>query len=536
MAMVRMTVIILLGLLLVVPGQAQKKKKTRELKLGAGKVFKCEDLPVEFKVPVKSIQTIKKRLQKNMKAQFGFSKFNYEICLETTRASALEQFRESVIRQMQDKHPSVQPQIRRGLEFGGMKGMTITLPGFRRRKGADYLIINAVDVPAQGIVILLISGPRLEKDQLTRLNSWLMPTFRMSGEEGDDLLFESRVVHVQSGLSYRVPRGSMNRGTPTQDHIFEGHAPGGIFVRVDRQQTTEDSDLKNLLKDWASGAKAIGKSRKVTTRSSGGEAICALFDKYGGKPVRALCAFKPNDTTTFRIEIAGSEMPLLHLERMMSVLEWLDIPTLEEETAGWKKKVEEAVKAGDERTLKKYGRRIADRYYLTASLELARIILKSGPERAQRYALACLEKGGSPGVDFIHIRKAMSNSKYRTRVKMRVKAAEAMGALVNLKCSNYLLQLIRDKETKVAKAAILALGNHKANRKKTIPVLIRQFDQVTKEGKSRSAKKKLRLSRLGDAFRTALRELTGQDFKSPKAARTWLTANRKILNKEELKK
>ena len=187
--------------------------------------------------------------------------------------------------------------------------------------------------------------------------------------------------------------------------------------------------------------------------------------------------------------------------------------------------------------MKKIARRLPDRYYLKSAMELARLILvKGAEEKAQIYVLRCIEQGGTPDTDFVYVKKALTNSKYRDRTKMRVKAVEALGALEALKCTNYLLQVIRDKETKVAKAAILALGRHKANRKKSIPILIRQYNQVLKEGKSKNPKKKLKLSRLGDAFREALRDLTATDIKDVDAAKDWLRANKKFLNKEELKK
>jgi len=49
---VRWIAVVITALLLALPGQAQKKKKkTRELELGTGRLHKCEALNVEFKVP-----------------------------------------------------------------------------------------------------------------------------------------------------------------------------------------------------------------------------------------------------------------------------------------------------------------------------------------------------------------------------------------------------------------------------------------------------------------------------------------------------
>lgn len=535
---VRWIAVVITALLLALPGQAQRKnKKPRELELGAGKNYRCAALNVEFKVPTKCIPANKGGLPANVKAFFQFKKHNYTIEVGQTQAGKLEDLRESIVKDLERNHPAATYSIVRGKIYGGLKSLTIFISGIANARGRNYIIYNAVDVPVKGIVRVLITGPKKEVAQVKKLSDWLMPTFRLSGEEGDDLLFERRVVDVGSGLSYRVPIGAVPSKTATPGILFEGQAPGGAYVKVAAPPAAGEASLGSLLKDWASGAPAKNKPHAVATRASGGEAKCALFDRYGGRPERAICAYRPNDSSVFHIEVTGSKMPMLHLERMVSVLEWVDIPAQEKKVSGWRSQVEEAIKAKDERTLKKIARRLPDRYYLKSAMELARLILiKGAPEKAQIYVLRCIEQGGTPDTDFVYVKKALTSSKYRDRVKMRVKAVEALAALEALKCTNYLIQVMRDKETKVAKAAILALGRHKANRKKSIPILIRQYNQVLTEGKSKNPKKKLRLSRLGDAFREALRDLTGTDIKDVDAAKDWLRANKKFLMKEELKK
>jgi HEAT repeat protein len=165
------------------------------------------------------------------------------------------------------------------------------------------------------------------------------------------------------------------------------------------------------------------------------------------------------------------------------------------------------------------------------------LIVKSGPERAQIDALDAIERGGDPDADYITIRRALTNSRFKDRTKMRIRAAEALGAFVNLKSTNLLVKLARgDKDTLVAKAAAITLGRHRANRKKVIPFCVRQWDRAVKDVEKKDSKKALRGSRLGDAHRHALRGLTGVDFKNPKEARDWWHKNQKIVSQEELVK
>ena len=471
-------------------------------------------------------------------AVFGVQGYNFQFELGRTKAPRLEDGREGIIRGVEKNHPSATTQIKRGFTVGGMNAMTIVVSGMRSNQGRDYLIFNMVDVPVQGIIKFVLAGSGSDRGLLDKINEYILPTFRLMGEEGDDLIFDPRVVNTETGLSYRIPRGATPGKKSEAATIFEGTIPGGAFVRVDRVADAGDTDLSKLLDVWTKGAKAILKPFETKTLSEKGQARLALYDRYGGRPVRAMLAFRPGADQTFRIEVAGSQSPLLQAERMASVMDWIDIPAAEAEVRSWLPKVDQALKDDDESTLKRYARRARDRYYLKASLEVARKIVTSAPEKPQEYALQCLEKGGDADVDFNVVKRAFSSSKFKDRTRMRRAAVDAMGNMVNLKVTNYLIRVARgDKDDMVAKQAAMALGRHKVNRKHILPVAIREWGTALKDRTSRNDKKKLRGSRMGDAYRDAVRMLTGQmELKDPDAARDWMQANSKILKDEELVK
>jgi hypothetical protein len=532
----RLVSLALTGLLIAAPAFAQGHGKPEKIVLGVGKLFKSEPLKVEMKIPEQFTAQVEK-LPKSLAAVFYCPGYNFQVELGQTRAPQLEDARESIISDLKRNHPSASHQIKRGFQVGGMNAMTISISGIRLANNRDYLIFNMVDVPVQGIVRLVFAGTSKDRSLLNEISEWMLPTFRLSGAEGDDLLFEPRVVDVKSGLSYRVPKGAVAQATEQTGVVFEGTAPGGLFVRLDAPPEAASGDLDTLLGQWAQGAPAKVKPVATPTLAADAKTVLALYEPYGGRPQRAILAFRPSPERTFRIEVAGKESPLLQVERIASVLDWVDIPAMEKKVAGWMPKVEAALKGDDERELRKYARRAAESYYLKASLDIARKILKDGPEKAQVYALECIEKGGTAHADFDEVKRALTSSRFKDRNKMRERAAETMGGLLSLECTNYLMRLAgSEKDDKVARAAILSLGRHKANRKKSISFLIREWEKTLKDARSRNDAKKLRASRLGVAYRDAIRMLTGQDLKEPKAARDWERDNKKVLNAEDVVK
>lgn len=534
----RPILVFLAGLLLAVSAEAQKRRgKGRELKLGIGRTYQCKDLDVEFKVPESAKIRFQGKGSSGLRATLGFDKFNYQIEVGVAPGLQLEDVRERIITDVEKQYPEGQTRILRGENYGGMKALTMVLSGLGGKERGTTILYNTIDVPYHGPVFLKVAGPTKEEAKVKELSSWIMPSFRMSGEDGDDLIFEPSIVDRKTGLGYRIPKGTTARPPSAEGVIFEGQAKGGAFIKLERLPEATAGNLGKVLTDWAGGAPATLKPVGIPTRAGQGETGIAVYDKYGGRPERAFVAFRPNPKNMFRIEVAGSTAPQLHAEHMATVLQWFDIPALEAEVAGWIPEVENALKQEDERALKQYAHKVARRYYLKASLEVARLILKSGPERAQIDALKAIERGGDPEVDFITIRKVLTNSRFKDRTKMRVRAAETLGAFVHLKSTNLLVKLARsDKDTKVSKAAAITLGSHKANRKKLIPVCIREWERAVKEVEKKNSKKALRASRLGDAHRHALRGLTGEDFKNPKEAREWWRKNQKIVNQEELVK
>ncbi|MBN2492315.1 MAG: hypothetical protein JXQ29_15820 [Planctomycetes bacterium] len=525
----------LTGLLFTAPTLAQRRDKPPEIVFDIGKLYQSNSLHVEFKIP-RQFRYQDQKLPQNFAAVFSADGHNLQIELGRVLAPQLEDARESLIGDLQREQPSASHEIKRGFQVGGMNAMTITLAGLRGSPNRDTMIFNMVDVPVQGLVRLVIIGESKERELLQRISNYILPTFRLSGDEGDDLLFEKRVVDVEYGLSYRVPKGTVGNPTEQPGVVFEGTGAGGMFVRLDAPAEAT-GDLAALLAQWAQGAPAAVKPAEIATRAAEAKAAIALYAPYGGRPERALLAFRPSPERTFRVEVAAKELPFLHAERIASVLDWIDIPAMEKRVAGWMPKVEAALKSGDEQELRKFARRVADAYYLRASLDIAKKILRDGPERAQVYALDCIEKGGTTPGDFEEVKRTLGSSKFKDRTKMRERAAETMGALVNLDSTNYLMRLARsDPDDMVAKAAIVALGRHRANRKNTIPFLIREWDSALKDMKSRTDAKRLRASRLGVSYRDALRMLTGQDLKDPKEARDWERDNKKILNAETLAK
>lgn len=534
----RPILVLLAGLLLAITVDAQRsRKRGRELKLGIGKTFECKDLDVEFKVPQKAKVRFQGKGNAGLRATLGFDKFNYRIEVGVAPGLKLEDVRERIISDVEKQYPRATTRIHRGENYGGMKALTMVLSGLGGGERGTTVMYNVIDVPYHGPVYLKVAGPAKEEAKVKELSDWLMPSFRMSGRDGDDLIFEPSIVDRKTGLGYRIPKGTTAKAPSAEGVIFEGQAQGGAFIQLERLSEASGGNLDKVLTDWAGGAPAKLKPVGIPTRAGQGETGIAVYDKYGGRPERAFVAFRPNPKNMFRIVVAGSKAPQLHAERMATVLKWIDIPALEAEVAGWIPEVEKALKQDNERTLRKYASDAAKRYYLKASLEVARLILKSGPERAQIDALDAIERGGDPEVDFMTIRKAITNSRFKDRTKMRIRAAEALGAFVNLKSTNLLVKLARgDKDTLVAKAAAITLGRHRANRKKLIPFCVRQWERAVKEVEKKDSKKALRGSRLGDAHRHALRGLTGEDFKNPKEARDWWRKNQKIVSQEELVK
>lgn len=514
-----------------------KKKGPPAITLDEGKVYQSEKYGLQFKIPKQFRKLRASRLPKDLSAVFGAQGRDWEMRLGTVGARELENVREGIIANLQKQAPQATTRILRGGKVGGMDTLTIVISNLRGSTGPRCTVFNAVDVPLRGIIKLEFRGPQKDMDELTKISAWIMPWFRLTGEDGEDILFSRRVFDAKHGITFRLLDGSKPKKDLGEGVACEGQTQSGVWYRIEKVTDAPAGKLDEVMKVWVKGAKALVPPYATPSGLDGNTALLGMFDRYSGRPARSVLVFRANDQNTYRLETAGGKfpMPLVVAEEMASVLNWLDIAALEVEAQALMVKLDEAIKKKDARKIKRYARRSADRYYLAGSLEIARKVLKVGDEKSQIYALKAIERGGNVEVDFNSLKRVLSDGKFKDRTKVRVAAASAMGALVNMKTTNYLLRMARgDKDDKVAKAAAIALGRHKPNRKAAIPKLISLYTQAMKDRKTKSDKKRLRASRVCDAYRSALRGLTGQDFTDPKVARKWLNENKKTLNAEEV--
>lgn len=524
--------LLVLALPLLATGQMGKnrdkgKEGRSRLKLDAAETVHVDAVKAEFKVPRGS----KTRKVKSPTAIFTVRPkgVNAGITLRRFHGDNVEGPREQLMKVIQEQHPEARTRIKRNQKYGGMTALTITFD----LKGRG-LIYTIVDMPYYGLVAVRTEFSEDDKADATRLHEWLMDSYRMSGKEGEDLLFKRGRVHYASGLGYRPPiDGKPSAGELKDGAIYEGRTTSGALVTIAAVEAKDD-DLKALLTKWAGGAKALAKKgTSIPSKLKGAESLCLTFDKYSGRPVRALAAYRPAPGKLFKIDVAGGENPQRDVERLASVLTWHDIEKEEAETAGWKNDLVVALKEDDERKQRKIGRKLLKRYYLEASHDLCHMILKSGTERAQEYALAALGRGGSVQDDFTRIRACIKSGRFKDRRKMRIAGCEALANMCYVKVTNTLHGLTRDKDTLVAKAAVLALGEHHANRKLIISKFMTGWSAVLRDGKSKNADKQMKRSRLADAYRVALSSLMGTDLKTLDDAKEWWKKNSATVAAEE---
>ncbi len=524
--------LLVIALPLLASGQMGKnrdkdKKSKSRLKLDAAETVQVDTVKAEFKVPrgsktrkVKSPHTIFSIRPKGVRAA---------ISLERYHGDNVEGPREQLMKSIQKQHPTAKTRIKRNQKYGGMTALTITFD----IKGTG-LIFTIVDMPYYGLVGVRSEFAEDDKEDATRLHEWLMDSYRMTGKEGEDLLFKRGHVHYESGLAYRPPiDAKRSAGTPKEGTIYEGRTATGALVTIAVAKESGD-DLKAALETWAGGAKALAKKgTKIPSKLEGADSLCLAFDKYSGRPVRGIVAYRPAPDKLFRIDVAGGENPRRDAERLASVLSWHDIAKQEEETAGWKNDLTVALKEDDERKQRRIARKLLRRYYLTSSRELCHMILKSGSERAQVYAMKALGLGGTVQEDFTRIRSCIKSGRFKDRRKMRIAGCEALGNMCYVKVTNTLHGLARDKDTLLAKAAVLALGEHHANRKLIISKFMTGWSSVLRDGEKKKAEKQLKRSRLADAYRVALSSLMDTDLKTLDDAKAWWKKNSATVAAEE---
>lgn len=544
------TISILLAVLIIcfspLCGDAQMGKKRKKSNTGIdledARIFKNDAVDVEFKIPKKWKARTHKGKGRDLATVQATSFVSMGVSLSRFPRQTLEDAREALINSITKQMPKSTHRIFRGKKYGGMRALSVRFEKIGSG-GEDTILFTILDVPYHGLVEMKFRYATKDQEKADKIYQWIMSSFRMSGKEGEDLLFQPRVVHYGSGLSYRVPLGVKAKQAPAaaegeaegapKGPIYEGTGAGGAYYKIEKVDGGSDGKLAKLMKDWGGGAKAVGDGTVVKPLIEGGEAICLKFPQYSGRPERAFGAVRVKPDVMFRIEVTGGPNPMQDAERMTATVNWHDIAKEEAEVQGWDAELTAAIKAKKDRKIRKIGRRLVKRYYLNNTRALCHDLLKKGEERAQIYAMEALGLGGRPPEDFKKIRACIDASKFKERTKMRIKGCEALGNMVEFKVTNYLLRKVRDKDTKVAKAAVLALGNHHGNRKKVIPAFVTQWGRVLKDGEKKDPKKQMRRSRLADAFRVALTSLTDTEIKDVTQAKEWLSKNRKVLSAEE---
>lgn len=356
---------------------------------------------------------------------------------------------------------------------------------------------------------------------------WMLSTVRRSGEDGFDPYLASRRVDVETGLSYRPPRGFESGRSADPDSgpgiVYESKGLSGS-TRMSITPAT-NHDLQRVITEAGGGMSRVGGGW-ASPHDRGAALRCALFataEKARGRAVVA-ATVAPDHTFTIRVDGSFNQREFLTrtAELVGMSLDFVDVAAARANVAAASAALEAAVKnkRSDEVAAQA---RILARY---AFLEKARSVLATSLPRIQDTTaqLAVIEALGAtraPEVAPQLIRCARS-MKRKKRPAIVQAALTALGSAHTRKAAFLLLDFARRGTPAQAAAAIRALGRYDLEKKRIVRELIKLMVRSEAAGRKADADARARLEITRPALEEALLALTGHRFASGNEAKAWL--------------
>ncbi|MBN2491255.1 MAG: HEAT repeat domain-containing protein [Planctomycetes bacterium] len=454
----------------------------------------------------------------------------YAIVLAVGDWSSIQQFVRRRKASALDLFPGCEIEAHEGLEAGGRAAALVWYRKLDKTEEwkADELIVAAAELRGGEVLEIKI---HLEKGRgkkaLAEARS-LLAGFKWSGERGLDLFLGARVLDINSGLSYRLPRDF----EPEQGEglVVAARKPEGVS-RLTISRAVEP-EVDRALHGAGPHRQRRGHSWKFPA-AEGAEARGAIYgaDAEGGiERVQVLVAVRPPNGPVFLLSAVGPascEEALTRTAELVGLgFTYTDVPAAREEAMHAASTLAAAVRhqhaAAAEKAIAVLARcsfLAAARSALGAALDELR-----DPEALAAAAVALGESGAADAFDALL--RAARNARNRKHVKLMAVLMAALGQVQDARAIPLLLSNVGQGDVEVQAAAIRGLGLYRAHDVKVLKPLVQVMAREETASRKPDLAARERWQLLKPAYVEALRNLTGQVFGSAGEADAWLRGRR----------
>jgi hypothetical protein len=462
----------------------------------------------------------------------GGSDGGHAIVMQVADWSSIRQFIQRRKEGAGTLFPGCEIEVFEGLEGAGRPAAMIwyrNLDETETWKGRE-LVTAAVELADRGVMEIDI---QLEKGRakcaLAEARS-LVASFKWTGERGLDPYLGERILQLDSGLSYRLPRGfvagPVEGGKPL---VVAASESGAIRLTLER---ADDSDVNRALHAAGSHRLRRGHSWEFP-HAAGTNARGAVYRVEPEGPierVRVVVAVKPPTGPVVVLALVGAETGEARLVRMAELvglgLGHVDVKAAHERAAVEVGGLAAALREQDAPKAARCIEALAGLTFLPearAALCTALAELRE-PDPLVRAAEALGQAGEADAFDALF--EAARIARLRKQWRLLAALTAALGRVRDPKAISLLLSNAKRAEDAVRAAAIRALGQYRGHENKILRPLVRLMEKDEAAGRKPDLEAREQWLVLKPAYLDALENLTGKRFGTAAEARTWIEGHR----------
>ena len=353
---------------------------------------------------------------------------------------------------------------------------------------------------------------------------WVLKNLLFSGDEGLDPYLQSRVVHLQSGLSYRAPTGFQEAAAGVDGHLYSGvHPETAVRIQVVRARDRSPEDL-------LAGVEKLGRRLRMPWK----------FPHPGTLELRGSCLLNRDRAHVvvsvavrkgllFRIDAtasADSREELIRSAELFGMgLRYIDIATARGRIESALRDYDLAVQRKNAREIERQIRILVEHNYLDEATDaLIRILPRMKDTNAQLLAAKGLEVN-RPGVS-PELVKLAKNGHVRKSPQVLAAVLRTLGFAKSKEAYAFLLRNLSHRDARVCAAVVVALGCYPERGLRLVRELFKRMTREEKAGRNPSFDARQRWIALLPAYQEALKRLTGARFQSAEDVRRWLKKKR----------
>ena len=433
------------------------------------------------------------------------------------------------LKQARDQFPSGETEVIRDVDAGGRSAVVIVLrklDGNPKFKGTELVqaLVPLKDAVTLPIIVYNKAGGWKNGVEVVR---WVLATLRYLGGDGSlDEYLAGRRVHAATGLSFRPPRGFREDSHGDASVLYSGsHPASGMRATLATAEApsleaalTGSTGATGNLKTWALPAPEglVLRGTFVGSDRVGLARVAAEFSGAGGPRFLVSVTGKPEHAETM---LRAAELMGLSLARV-------DVAAARDKAGAAVAALESALRRRQPDAVKAHVKELCELVFLEP---VAETLLKTLPRldepSIQIMAARAIATQELPALA-PQLLKTAKNGKIRINPPVLAAVLEALGSSRTKNAISFLLGHATRGDNRVSAAAVRALGRYVEHRERVVKRLVKQMERSESAARRTDYAARERWDAIRPAFQEALKNLTGEQFRTAEEASLWLRNQR----------